>query len=270
MNQIPLMFIGDSPDLKGGLSRIGRDVATVASRIPELKVGYMGMGGSGSTRLGYMQYNFPEIHRWGENYFWKCWEDLSRGVSGVVMTIWDASRTLWLTQSRDEEFIGRLKEHRNFQIWGYFPVDGHNRVTGNVNMYTHASLLGYDRVLAYGMYGANVLEHTLGRGVPWIPHGVNLSTFKPCERKDPEVFRVGVVMTNQLRKDWGLACEIVRILKARHGKFKAWFNVGILELHWDIPQMCSDMGIDDVVEVDTSVELSDGEMAEKYSQCDVT
>jgi hypothetical protein len=61
----PILFLGDAPELPGGLSRIGRDLATQVCGLPQFRVGYLGRGGVGSRRFPFQQYGFPEARQWG-------------------------------------------------------------------------------------------------------------------------------------------------------------------------------------------------------------
>ena len=45
MSPTPLLFIGDSPDLRTGLGRIGRDLASLCCQLPQFRVGFLGRAG---------------------------------------------------------------------------------------------------------------------------------------------------------------------------------------------------------------------------------
>jgi len=74
MNQVPILFLGDSPDLHGGLSRIGRDLACNLTHLPQFRVGYLGRHGYGSRKLPFMQYNYGRELQWGEQILPRIWD----------------------------------------------------------------------------------------------------------------------------------------------------------------------------------------------------
>ena len=173
MNQTPILFLGDAPSVPGGLSRIGRDLAILTSRMEEFRVGFLGRGGLASRHLPFAQYNYPEFDGWGERYLQDVWGNFAGDEPGIVMTIWDPSRLLWLNPKyTDQQW---LKE-RPFKLWGYFPID-HEGVGGKLSLMETEALRAYDRVLAYGMYGSGVISRSLdykeacGLHPPWIEPG---------------------------------------------------------------------------------------------------
>lgn len=276
MKQTPLLFLGDAPSLPGGLSRIGRDLALIASRMEEFRVGFLGKGGVPSIKLPFMQYNFPEVDQWGEGWLKDVWDNFAQGEQGVLMTIWDPSRVTWISDPRAPE-LQWLREPP-FRKWGYFPID-HEGPGGRLSVLEADGLSGYDRVLAYGMFGAGVISRTLNlrSACDWIPHGINMDTFQP---RDPEGVKLGmglgenmmvlgVVMTNQIRKNWALAFEIISLLKKRLPPFKVWCKTDSIDRHWDLRALAVDFGVEDVVMVDLTT-LSDKQMSYMYSACDLT
>lgn len=199
MRQVPLLIISDSPDAFSGLGRITRDLATVFCSMPEVRVATLGLGGRGSVRFPWMQYQLTRYpngeYEFGELSLPIVWEDWSRGQQGVILTIQDLSRMLWLARPEhvaDEHLKEWLILKRSpdpsrdggFRLWGYFPIDS----TGPGNMLTIMSketLLGYDRVLAYSPWAEGIVRNTIGheeadrRGATWLPHGLSLREFHP-------------------------------------------------------------------------------------------
>src|SRR5574342_263773 len=95
MKPTPILFFGDSPDLRSGLGRVGRDLASLCATLPQLRVGFLGRAGAGSRQLPFAQYNFPESAQWGEDYIEHAWRDFAGNDRGVIFTIWDPSRLTW-------------------------------------------------------------------------------------------------------------------------------------------------------------------------------
>lgn len=199
MRQVPLLIISDSPDNFSGLGRITRDLATVFSTMPEVRVATLGLGGRGSVRFPWCQYQMARYpqgeYEYGELSLPAVWEDWSRGEQGVVLTIQDLSRMLWLARPEhiaDDGLRTWVIDHRaratdrtnTFRLWGYFPIDS----TGPGNALTHMSretLLGFDRVLTYSPWAEGIVRNTIGqveadaRGTSWLPHGLDLKRWHP-------------------------------------------------------------------------------------------
>jgi glycosyltransferase involved in cell wall biosynthesis len=275
VNQTPILFLGDSPSIQGGLSRIGRDLVILTSRMEEFRVGFLGRGGLYSRHLGFAQYNYPEFDGWGENYLQDVWYNFAGDEPGIVFTIWDPSRLLWLNPGHTNQAWLR---QRPFKLWGYFPID-HEGVGGRLSLMETEALRGYDRVLAYGIYGSTVMSNTLGykEAVDFIPHGVNLDVFQPRDGAGartglgiaPKATVLGVVMTNQTRKDWGLAFETMDLLRKQIPKLKVWCKTDSIDRHWDLRALTADFNLQDTVVVDIS-NRNDTELSYLYSMCDLT
>lgn len=277
MKQVPLMFLGDSPSVPGGLSRIGRDLAIIAAGMEEFRVGFLGRGGLPSVKLPFAQYNYPEYHQWGETYLQDAWEDFSQGEKGVVMTIWDPSRVQWLGNPVGLPNEGWLRS-RPFDLWGYFPIDA-TGPQGKLTSPSCEALRGFNRVLAYGMFGAMVLENSLSMdgAIEFLPHGINMERFQPRDGKAVKVGMklpstsklVGVVMTNQERKDWGLAFEVISLLVQKIPDIQVWCKTDSVDRYWDMRALAYDFGVWNNVNVDLTY-LTDQDMSFMYSACDCT
>lgn len=277
MKPVPLMLMSDSPSQTSGLARITKDIALIASEQPEFRVASYGRGGLGSIQLPFHQYDFAEERQWGEATLQEVWADFSRSEPGVLLTVWDPSRLGWLARPRMGGELQRWLERRPFKLWGYIPVDSfgpHGRLTG----YVRDTLQGFDRLLAYTLWGKQVLEDTLGREVEWLPHGYNPQVFKPhgkgpgreLLRLPHEVPLVGCVMANQARKDWAVAFQAVAALRERLPNVKFWAHTDVLVRYWSLPALINDFGLADCVQVTLAGQLSNNGLAYCYSACDVT
>src|SRR6266478_7550534 len=187
MSPVPIMLVGDAPDQTSGLARILRDLATILTSVPQFRVSTLGYAGTGSMKLPFMQYIMqytPDPIQSLQVSLMQAFEDFTRGEQGIVMTIWDATRLHWLARPEVVEHDLRLRDwllnvraiHRLI-LWGYIPVDSegpHGRLTAM----THDTLLGFDRVLTYTPFGAELIQRTIGpeesfkRGLTWLPHCV--------------------------------------------------------------------------------------------------
>lgn len=277
--QTPILFYGDSPDLRTGLARIGRDLAVHCCTLPEFRVGYLGRGGVGSRQLPFAQYNFPESAQWGEMQIARVWSDFAGDERGVIFSIWDASRLGWFSNPYPEAMppdLYRFLKSGRFQRWGYFPVDS-GGVAGKLTLPSRETISAYDRVLGYGAWGAQVLSDSIDREVDWIPHGINLDVWQPRDKKASRMAMgvksdwpiIGCVMSNQTRKDWGLAFAIANQLQDHF----FWFHVDALvrDFRWDMRALVGDYGIDQSrLLVTMSGTMSDDELSYFYSACDLT
>lgn len=275
---VPLLICGDNPALPGGLSRIGRDLATLACTLPQFRVGYLGRGISNRRMFPFVLYDYPESGQWGEDYIQQVWEDFSDGDNGVILTTDDPSRRHWFANptglpERLQRFLG---DGRNFQKWGYFPIDSAGVSRRGLPMGATDCIMRYDRVLAASEWGCSVMITSGRKDADWLPHGIQGVPFSPDVKAIREVIgwekndtHVGCVMANQARKDYPAAFECFASLRLKLGnKFKAWLHVDRLVNHWNVYALAAEYGINDCLEV--TMDLSDEALALRYSACDCT
>ena len=250
MAPTPILILSDSPVQPTGLGRITRDLARHLVRMPEFRVGTLGRGGWGSRQLPFVQYNFGEQHQWGEQILPRIWNDFTAGEAGILMTIWDPSRLNWvgLPQYSPKGICRKfLTGPSRPRTWGYFPVDSEG-VDGKLSSLSSDTVRGFDRVLAYGIFGSQILGNALGSPPEWIPHGINCDIFCP---RDPKAARmalkvsegvpiVGCVMTNQARKDWGLAFAIFKRLSLMVPGLIFWCHIDVPVRTWSLPALVTD------------------------------
>lgn len=283
---LPILFLGDAAERGTGLGRIGRDLATLVSRMPQYRVGYLGLGGVGSRKLPFPTYCIQQVGgQWGEGVIERVWWDFAGRDAGVVMTIWDASRLLWFARPEflPDTGLKTFLSSRHFLRWGYFPIDStgpNDRLTS----VTRDTLMGYDRIVAYTKWSDALIRRSIGddaaqaRQCDWFPHGINMGTFTPSSREegrkmlsnrihDNDIL-IGAVGTNQARKDWGCIFATVASLRTKVKRLKLWVHIDLDERYWSIPALASDYGLSDILEV--SHELTDSQLALAYSACDVT
>lgn len=290
---VPILFISDDPAGHSGLGRIGRDLATLVSRLPEFRVGYLGLGGRGSRQLPFVQYHIQwnmgtGEGQWGEWSLPDVWRDFAGRERGIVFTIWDASRMHWFAQpqhlSNEDAGLRDFLRAGHFVRWGYFPVDGTgpgDKLTAQVR----DTLLGYDRILTYTKWAKGVVERTLGveqaaqRDLDWMPHGINTGVFSIRDKQEARArwsdrlheddLLVGMTATNQARKDWGLCAMVCRLLRDRYGRrLKLWWHIDVPARAWSIPALLADYGLGDCTFVTQGGD--DTQMAWRYSACDLT
>lgn len=276
---LPFVILSDSVDYPSGLGRIARDIAVQANQLPEFRVATIGRGGRSSSRLPWPQYVLGENDGWGETKLEECWKDFARDEIGVLLTIWDASRVRWLVQNDQmpQNTIKFLNEGR-FERWGYFPVDS----TGPLEKLTGINadtIQKFDRVLAYGLWGKGVLERSTGRqDIEWLPHGVNFNAFQPRERTAARMAMgvsencelIGMVATNQTRKDWGLAFYLFNQLRKQRPGIKFWIHTDTMVRHWNLYALAADYNLGDSLLATPEGMFSDTEISHYYSACNLT
>lgn len=302
---IPLLIISDAPTAGTGLGRITADIASlVAKDLSDLfRVATVGWGGIASRRLPCHHYTAEGMRGWVISTLPEIWNDWAGNATGVVLFISDPARLGWFSRPelseelvKNEDFSNFLK-NAPFQKWIYAPVDAagpNDRLTFPLIQ----NLLGFDRILAYGQFGEDVIRKSLGeqeaakRQLTSLPHGINTDVFYPRERSSARAFfsnitgasalngtkelirsdetLIGIVATNQPRKDYGLALEAVSIL-SRQQKIRLWIHTDELEKinGWSLPAMLVDFGILDRTMFSLG-KLSDDALAKAYSACDVT
>jgi glycosyltransferase involved in cell wall biosynthesis len=292
----PLLIISDAPTSGTGLGRITSDLAKrIALHLPEFRVATLGYGGSYSRALPFPQYT-TEMKDWVIYNLPEVWHDHAGDEKGAILTIWDASRMLWFSRPENcgDSRLRKFLEEGDFAKWGYFPMDAtgpHHKLTA----YLKHVIEGYDRVLAYSKWAEDILRRTLIRpdllsGLTNLPHGIDASVFYPRPRVQArhsfgyrinardtkgkavnvgdDSFLIGIVATNQARKDYGLGIQVAAELK-KSRKINLWIHLDELERHWSIPALLNDFGLLKEAIV-TCVPFTDDQMAWCYSACDVT
>ena len=294
---IPLLLLSDSPTSGTGLGRITRDLAIrIAEHLPDVfRVGTLGYGGLQSRSLPFPQYPWQSNPQWIVHELQDVWADFAGSEQGIVMTIWDASRLLWFSRPETLNTDPALKAFLTnppFKRWGYWPIDA----TGPNNKLTAIlahTIAGYDRNLAYSRWAEEILERTLpSNEFDNVPHGIDTSVFNPRHRGTArhgfgqrlgiknqksgkfvaipdDVSLIGIVATNQVRKDYGLSIQAVMELKKTR-KVVLWIHTDTLERHWSIPALLNDYGAQWNENIVTCVPFSDDQMAWSYAACDLT
>jgi glycosyltransferase involved in cell wall biosynthesis len=275
----PLLIISDNPALSGGLSRMCRDLASLACTIPQFRVAVMGRGIGQMRKFPWLTYDYPESEQWGENYLQSVWEDFAGEESGVMLTLDDLSRRHWMVNPiglpyHMQKFLG---DGRNFKRWAYVPLDSMGPF--GLPSATRDCALRFDRLLAPSEWGCTVFKLNGRRDADWLPHGIWMDKFKPYPRDIAGVknciglsegdIHVGCVMANQARKDFPAAFECFMELKREYGnRLRIWLHTDTLMGYWNVYALAADYGIGDCLE--TTGNLNDYQLAIRYGACDCT
>lgn len=301
----PIILLSDAPTSGTGLGRITKDLAMrIATMMPDVyRVLTVGYGGEPSPDLPFPQYVikdlrddwiFPSLHE-----IWKNW---AGDEEGILLVVWDASRLSWLADPNTfgeltEDLIGLQQwiKKRPFKLFGYLPIDA-SGPNDRMTFPLMRTLLGFDRLLAYGEFGEGVIRRTIGdeesdkRHLTNLPHGINTDSFYELPRHlcrklffqhtgarplipmvvpplaDEEIL-INITGTNQNRKDWALGIQTASIL-AKHHKVRLHCHTDLLEKFWSLPALLVDFGLIDKTVISLG-QLSDDVMAEMYSAADL-
>lgn len=298
----PLMIVGDAPTAGTGFGRITGDIASrIAANLSDVyRVATLGYGGIASRKLNHHHYVAEGMDGWIIPSLPEVWNDWAGRESGIVMFISDPSRLQWFSRPELSDELARYPSLKQFlmkppfQKWIYAPVDAsgpNDRLTFPLAQ----NLFGFDRILAYGKWGQDVIRRTLGdqesekRGLTSLPHGIDTEVFYPRNKQTSRAFffsitgastlrgekelikpdeaLIGIVATNQSRKDFGMALESVAIL-SRQRKIRLWIHTDVLERGWSIPALLVDFGLLDRTVISLG-HLPDDSLAKAYSACDI-
>lgn len=277
MIRTPLLILSDSPTGPTGLGRVTRELAQkIATDLPEVRLGVAGLNAVNSRHLPYPLYSFSLHGNWEIDTLPRIWDDFAGSEKGIALTIWNVSWLEWLFIP-SETPTGQFLKEKPFEKWAYVPVDGHC-ADGKMHPRDKPILEGFDRVLAYGEYGAKVIEKTLSRGpIPSIPHGIDLEVFFPREKEAArrrfglpmDIFLVGVVATNTGRKDWPLAFATLKELRKQGVNASLWGHTDDFRKHWDLLTLAEIHFVSENILL-TTTQLTDENMSWFYACCDVT
>jgi glycosyltransferase involved in cell wall biosynthesis len=276
-----LLLVSDSISCTSGLGRITRDLALrIYEHLSDIvDVATAGYGGSGSKRFPFSEYHFHDVSNWLLPELPQIARDFAGDEELIVMWIWDLSRLYWVADPRlcPMNHLRHWLDTAKIKKWVYHPIDAEGP-NGKLSTRLAQTMKAFDRVLDYSAFSCGVTGNT-----EHLPHGIDTSVFKPHDRKEarkqfreagfPQLkedsFLIGIVATNQARKDWALGIQTARILLDRGLDVKLWCHIDVLERFWSLPNLIADFGLQDRVAITIS-SFTDEQMARFYSACDVT
>ncbi len=306
-----LLIISDAISAQTGLARIARDLAVrVHEHLSDVyRLAVAGNGSPGSCKFPFPQYNLQGLDgNWVIPSLPEIVQDFAGNEHCTLMFVWDLSRLGWFAQPdrlgaealASRPGLAEWIKTANISKWCYTPIDA----TGprdRLTMPLAITALGFDRLLAYGPFGEEVLRASIGdeeankRHLTNLPHGIDSSVFYERTRKlsrrlffeytgaktmlamlgvnpkiDPlaaDEILINIVATNQSRKDWFLGLHAASIL-AKYQKVRVWAHTDDLERYWSIPSLLVDLGLLEKTVISTGY-LSDDRMAVGYSASDI-
>jgi glycosyltransferase involved in cell wall biosynthesis len=220
----------------------------------------------------------------------RVWGEFAGDEKGIVLCAWNPSWVWWLADC-EKLPDGDLKDFLRtepFKKWLYAPIDG-DVVDGKLSEDFRSILLGFDRLLAYGYYGAGVIAKTIGgiKKPHHLPHGLDTSVFYPRPREEArntfvkrviggaggefksDVFLVGVVATNSQRKNWPLVFEVCAELLKRGVNVGLWVHTDFPQRYYNLIALAEMYGMTKYT-IWSNRKMSDDDLAWAYSAMDVT
>lgn len=270
MSRIPFLLLSDGPAEPTGLARIARDLASqiLTADLPVDLVQVGGVTPPVWTRWRHVALDRSE--EWGARNVEAIYRSVWGSQPGVLFAVWDPSR-----------LFPYVRSDLPVQKWAYCAIDAENR-WGGIGGPAREVIQQFDRVLAYGRYGAEVIKRSgNGQPVQWLPHGINTDVYRAAypveiarDRLGPYAIGktlIGCVMTNQPRKDFGLLFHALRLLRDRGWPLYLWLHTDMLVKAWSVQQLVEDFGLAKLVTV-TGIDeqVSDRTMAAMYQACTVT
>ncbi len=273
-NPIPFVIYSDGPRLPTGLARIARDLAARlweardSLGIDLLQVGYDPLPGPAVPWPLYAGGHLDTEGDWGAGMVDAAWMGYFGNRQGILFSIWDPARAYPLLGCKGPD-----------ARWGYFPLDATN-IHGTLSGPAAEAVQRYDRVLAYGRWGSEVLRPLRGHSVGYLPHGMDLGVWtyqqtpaslaaveQVMQKRDGEIL-IGCVATNQPRKDLGLYFGTLAELRRRGLKVRGWLHTDSMIRAWSVQQLVADFGL--AKKVSVTLSLTDEELSACYSLCGCT
>lgn len=285
----PLLILGDAPSAPTGLGHIACDLAV---RINEnmkdtFRVATVGCGGTYSSHLHFPQYTVPVRPGYVIPELPQIWDDFAEGEKGYLLAIWNPGWLDWLAdyETLPECDLRNFLKDEPFEKWLYCPVDGD--CNGILPYSITKTLAGFDRVLPYTQYGADVIRRSTATGCSDpLPHGIDDQIYYPRDKAaarreflkhvgkidapiTEDIFLIGIVATNTPRKDWYLAFETCAELLGDGINVALWAHTDAVKKYWDLIELADQFGMMGRLVVST-LNLQPQVMAWCYAACDVT
>ena len=280
MSKTPILFLSDSVSCSSGLGRVTRDLATrVHEHLGDVyDVASVGYGGTGSTSIPFREFHLHSVDNWLVPELPAIWDDFTKGRPGILMVCWDASRLYWLgiPSSCPQPHLRRFAERKDVKKFCYHAIDAEGP-NGGLSYRIAETLKGFDRVLDYSAWSSKITGNPT-----WLPHGIQTDVFKPYPREEmrremvkigfqgltSDTFLIGIVATNQARKNWALGIQTAKLLLDRGLDVRVWAHTDQTERYWSLGNLVVDYGMKGRVAVTTN-RYTDEQMARMYSAADV-
>jgi glycosyltransferase involved in cell wall biosynthesis len=276
-----ILFLSDAVSASSGLGRITRDLAQrVHEHMSDVyEVATCGYGGNGSIKYPWQQYHLHDIKDWLVPELPAVWADFVGDEEGILCAVWDMSRLYWLgnPQTCPMPHLRRWVETAKMKKWAYHAVDAEGP-NGKFPGRIAETMKGFDRVLDYSAFSSKITGNP-----DHLPHGIDTSVFYPRDHRQArrvvmesgfqglkeDSLLIGIVATNQARKNWQLGIETCKILLDRGHDVRLWAHTDVLDRYWSIGNLIVDYGLQGRVAV-TTHRFTDDQMCHMYSACNCT
>jgi glycosyltransferase involved in cell wall biosynthesis len=278
---IPILFLSDAVSCSSGLGRITRDLAT---RLHEhcgdvFDVASAGYGAAGSRKVPFKEYHLTSVDNWLVPELPEIYDDWCQGREGVLFCAWDMSRLYWLgiPQMCPIPHLRKFAERKDVKKWAYPALDAEGP-NGKLSHRIAQTYKGFDRVIDYSSFSSKITGNP-----DHLPHGIDTTVFYPRPHAEarqkfiqngfqgltPDSLLIGIVATNQARKNWQLGMETCRILLDRGHDVRVWYHTDTIDRYWSIGNLIVDYGLQGRAAV-TLQRFTDEQLAWNYSACNVT
>ena len=189
------------------------------------------------------------------------------------------SRLYWLgsPETNTNPRLRWFAERKDIKKWAFHALDAEGP-NGGLSHRIAQTMKGFDRVLDYSPFSTKVTGNK-----EWLPHGIDTGVFKPYPKREArqklieqnftgltqDTVLIGIVATNQARKNWQLAMETVSLMIENGVDVRVWAHTDVLDRYWSIGNLIVDYGLAGRVAV-TNARFTDEQMAWMYSACEVT
>lgn len=277
----PILFLSDAVSASSGLGRITRDLALRlhANCSDVFDVATVGYGGPGKSSIPFKEYHLHAIDNWLVPELPEIYDDWAQGREGILFCIWDASRLYWLgtPQKCPNPFLRRFAERKDVKKFIYGAIDAEGPF-GKLPALIAETYAGFDRIIDYSAFSSKITGHPT-----WLPHGIETNLFKPQSMHEARAavakggfiglndtsLLIGVVATNQARKNWQLAFATARVLLDRGHDVRMWCHTDVIDRYWSLSNLIVDYGLMGRVAV-TTQRFTDENLAGMYAACTVT
>lgn len=285
MSKKPLLFVSDSISGSSGLGRITRDLATrVHEHLGDVyRVGTVGYGGFGSRKFPWTDYHLHSIENWLIPELPAIADDFAGDDELTIMFIWDASRLYWIgNPSRCpnpalRRWVEEAQKTKKIRFFIYGAIDAEGPF-GKLPALIAETYAGFDRIIDYSKFSSEITGHPT-----WIPHGIDTNVFKPQSMHEARAvvakggfiglsdksLLIGIVATNQARKNWQLGFAMARVLLDRGHDVRLWCHTDVIDRYWSLSNLIVDYGLMGRVAV-TTQRFTDENLAGMYAACNIT
>ena len=253
--------------------------AFTSTWVTSTRLSSVGYGGTGSRSIPFTEYKVHSVDNWLVPELPAVWDDFVGDDEGILMCVWDMSRLYWLgtPATCPNPGLRQWVEKAKMKKWAYHAIDAEGPY-GKAPQKIAQTMKGFDRVIDYSAFSSRITGNPVH-----LPHGIDTTVFYPRPHKEArELFAqrgfaglkkdsllVGIVATNQARKNWQLGIETARILLDRGHDLRLWIHTDVIDRYWSLGNLIVDYGLVGRAAITVS-RFTDEQLAWMYSACDVT